>query len=101
FLALDAPTGKALATVVQAPQGVDTKIVADDSEPGAQQESCDDEPSFFVLYREASAVDPCLESRPKGTQQGPVPSAPGCAEDGLQALKDSASSQLGLFTLGA
>src|SRR5262249_5640891 len=34
-------------------------------------------------------------------QQGPVPSAPGRAEDGLQALEDRAGSQLALFTLGA
>ena len=45
---------------MQAPQGVDTKIVADNSETGAQQESGDDEPSLFVVYREASAVEPFL-----------------------------------------
>ena len=77
FLALDAPTGKTWAGIVQAPQGVDTKVIPDNAEARAQQESGDDKPSIFVVHRESSAVQPFLQRGPKGAEQGPVPSTPG------------------------
>jgi hypothetical protein len=43
------------AGIVQPPQGVDAKVIADNPEARAQQESGDDEPSLFEVHR-ASAV---------------------------------------------
>ena len=97
FLALDAPTGKTQAAIVHPPQGVDTKVVPDNAEARAQQESSHDEPCLFVVRRTPSVVPPLLERRPKGAQQGPVPFTSGRREDALHTLEDRGSSNLVLL----
>jgi hypothetical protein len=47
FLALYAPTGKTWSSIVDASQGVDTKVFPENAEARTQQESSDDEPSLF------------------------------------------------------
>src|ERR1700688_384556 len=64
FLALDAPAGKTRAGIVQPPQGVDAKVIPDNAEAWAQQESGHDEPSLFEVHRESSAVEPIVQRRP-------------------------------------
>src|SRR5262249_14345280 len=98
FLALDAPTGKTRAGIVQPPQGVDAKVITENAEARAQQESGYDEPIFFVVHREPPAVQALVQRRPKGAQQGSVPSAPWRAKDSLQALEDRAGSHLVPFS---
>src|SRR4029077_21222077 len=68
FLAPDAPTGKTRAAIVHLPQGVDTKIIPDNAEAGAQQESGHNEPSLFVVRRTSPVVQTLLERRPKRAQ---------------------------------
>jgi hypothetical protein len=95
FLALDAPAGKTRAGIVQPPQGVDAKVIPDNTEARAQQESGHDEPSLFEVP-ESSAVEPIVQCRPEGAQQGAVPFNPGRAEDALQALEGRAGGRSGL-----
>ena len=59
--------------------------------PGRSRNPANDEPSLFEIHRESSAVQPLVQCRPEGAQQGSVPSAPGRAEDALQALENRAA----------
>ena len=61
FLTLNAPTGKTRAIIVHPPQGIDTKVVPDNAEARAQQESSHDEPCLFVVGRMSSVVPPLVE----------------------------------------
>src|SRR6185437_3077434 len=97
--ALDAPTGKTRAIIVHSPQGIDTKVVPDNAEARAQQESSHDEPCLFVVRRTSPVVPPLLQRRPKGAQQRPVPLTSGGREDALHTLEDRCSSKLVLFAV--
>jgi hypothetical protein len=82
---------------MQPPQRIHAKIVVDNAEARAQQKSCQNEPSFFEIHRVSPAVQPLVQGRPEGAQQGSVPAAPGGADDALQALDNRACSHLVLF----
>jgi hypothetical protein len=52
---------------MQPPQGVHAKVVADDAEARAQQESGQHEPTFFEIHRVSSAVQKVASARPHQT----------------------------------
>ena len=85
---------------MQPPQGVNAKVILDDAKTRSQKESSQDEPSFLVGHRVSSAVQPLVQGRPEGAQQGSVPSALRRPEDALQALEDRADGYLVLFASG-
>jgi hypothetical protein len=79
--------------LTEAPEAVDAIVVGSSPEPGAQQETGENEPGLLVVRRLLAPSHTALESRPERTDESRIPFALRHSENLLKASKNPCRCQ--------